>query len=176
MEFRSEKIPRNRLGTISVIPRKKVLIPRHSEFRGRASSEARNGTERNGIPRKIEVLRNWWPHPCKGCMITTTLRYSKMISPYLKSRLFWHYFWNFGLLRFVLRRILFRRMVRNGIPTVCFYIFSRNGIPSCFLFRRRIRKGILRVCLYLMIIIIINLYFSSDHRKSNIHTMASRLH
>jgi hypothetical protein len=43
--FRSEKIPRNRLGTVSVIPRKKVLIPRHSEFRGRADSEARNGTE-----------------------------------------------------------------------------------------------------------------------------------
>jgi len=52
MEFSSEKIPRNRLGTVSVIPQKKVLIPRHSEFRGRASSEARNETERNGIPRK----------------------------------------------------------------------------------------------------------------------------
>jgi hypothetical protein len=38
-EFRSEKIPRNRLGTIFVIPRKKVLIPRHSEFRGIANSE-----------------------------------------------------------------------------------------------------------------------------------------
>ena len=44
-EFRSEKIPRNRLGTVSVIPRKKVLIPRYSEFRGRANSEARNGAE-----------------------------------------------------------------------------------------------------------------------------------
>ncbi len=44
-EFRSGKIPRKRLGTVSVIPRKKVLIPRHSEFRGRAHSEARNGTE-----------------------------------------------------------------------------------------------------------------------------------
>ncbi len=44
-EFRSEKIPRNRLGTASVIPRKKVLIPRHSGFRGRANSEARNGME-----------------------------------------------------------------------------------------------------------------------------------
>ncbi len=51
-EFRSEKIPRNRLGMISVIPRKKVLIPRHSEFRGRANSEAQNETEWNGIPRK----------------------------------------------------------------------------------------------------------------------------
>ena len=54
-EFRSEKIPRNRLGTVSVIPRKKVLIPKHSEFRGRANSEARNGKERNGILRKNEV-------------------------------------------------------------------------------------------------------------------------
>jgi hypothetical protein len=44
-EFRSEKIPRNRLGTVSVIPRNKVLIPRHSDFRGRDNSEARNGTE-----------------------------------------------------------------------------------------------------------------------------------
>ncbi len=57
-EFRSEKIPRNRLGTVSVIPRKKALIPRHSEFRGRANSEARNGTEWNGIPRKELVIRN----------------------------------------------------------------------------------------------------------------------
>ena len=57
-EFRSEKIPRNRLGTVSVIPRKKVLIPRYSEFRGRADFEAWNGTERSGIPRKNEVLRN----------------------------------------------------------------------------------------------------------------------
>jgi hypothetical protein len=57
-EFRSEKIPQNRLGMVSVIPRKKVLIPRPSEFRGRANSEARNGTEWNGIPRKNEVLRN----------------------------------------------------------------------------------------------------------------------
>jgi hypothetical protein len=54
-EFRSEKIPRNRLGTFSVIPRKKVLIPRHSEFRGRADSEARNGTERNSAE-KIGLL------------------------------------------------------------------------------------------------------------------------
>ncbi len=51
-EFRSEKIPRNRLGMVSAIPRKKVLLPRHSEFRGRANSEARNETERNEIPRK----------------------------------------------------------------------------------------------------------------------------
>ncbi len=62
--IRTEKIPRNRHGTISVIPRKKVLIPRHSEFSGRANSEARNGTERNGIQRKkcsfTEIARPLW--------------------------------------------------------------------------------------------------------------------
>ncbi len=45
-EFRSEKIPRNRLGTVSVIPRKKALIPRHSEFRGKSQFRS---SERNGM-------------------------------------------------------------------------------------------------------------------------------
>jgi hypothetical protein len=43
--FRSEKIPWNRLGTVFVIPWKKVLIPKHSEAYGRVNSDARNGTE-----------------------------------------------------------------------------------------------------------------------------------
>ncbi len=43
MEFHSGKIPRNRLGMASVIPRKKVLIPRHFEVYGRVDSETRNG-------------------------------------------------------------------------------------------------------------------------------------
>ncbi len=42
-EFCSKIIPRNRLGTAYVIPRKKVLIPRHSEVYKRVSTEARNG-------------------------------------------------------------------------------------------------------------------------------------
>ncbi len=42
-EFCSEKIPRNRLGMASVIPRKKVLIARHSEVYGGVNSEAWNG-------------------------------------------------------------------------------------------------------------------------------------
>ncbi len=41
-EFLSEKIPGNRLGTASVIPRKKVLIPRHSEVYGKVYSQAKN--------------------------------------------------------------------------------------------------------------------------------------
>ncbi len=44
-EFRSEKIPLNRLRMVSVIPRKKMLIPRHSEVYGRVNSEARNRME-----------------------------------------------------------------------------------------------------------------------------------
>jgi hypothetical protein len=42
-EFRSEIIPRNILGAVSVILLNKVLIPRHCQFRGRTNSEARNG-------------------------------------------------------------------------------------------------------------------------------------
>ncbi len=42
-EFHSEKIPRNRIGMASVIPRKKVLIPRHSEIYVRDYSVAPNG-------------------------------------------------------------------------------------------------------------------------------------
>ncbi len=102
----------------------------------------------------IESGSNRRPQPCKGCVITTTLRkkakyLSKMIFPYLKSRLFWHYFWNSGLPRFVLSRLLFRWMVRNGIPTVCFFICSKERNSELFSFRWRVRKGILRVCFYL---------------------------
>jgi hypothetical protein len=42
-EFRSEKIPRNILRIVSVIPRKKVPIPRHLEVYGRVNSEAPKG-------------------------------------------------------------------------------------------------------------------------------------
>ncbi len=43
-KFRSEKIPRNRLGMVFVIPRNKVLIPCDSEYFGRVHSITRNGT------------------------------------------------------------------------------------------------------------------------------------
>ncbi len=44
-----------------------------------------------------------------------------MIFPYIKSRLFCHYYWNIRLPRFVLSWFLFHGMVRNGIPRVYFY-------------------------------------------------------
>ncbi len=112
-----------------------------------------------------------------------------MISLYLKSRLFWHFYWNFWLPSFVLSSFLFRGMVQNGIPTVCFYIFSternselfslplkdsegnsesmlqflypRKGIPSCFLFRWSVWKGIPRV----------RFYFCSTERNSELFSL-----
>ncbi len=54
-EFCSEKIPRNRLWIVYVIPQKKVLIPRHFEVHGRVNSEVRYGTELRG---KKFVLQN----------------------------------------------------------------------------------------------------------------------
>jgi hypothetical protein len=50
-KFRSEKIPQNRLGTVSVIPQKKVLILRNSVFIERVNFVVWNQTERNGTKR-----------------------------------------------------------------------------------------------------------------------------
>ncbi len=46
-EFRSEKIPRNRIGMASVIPRKKELIPSLTERNSEHFSPLRNGSEQN---------------------------------------------------------------------------------------------------------------------------------
>ncbi len=132
-EFSSEKIPRNRLGMISVIPRKKVLIPRHSEFRGRANSEAPNGTERNGIPRKNEVLRN--SHR-PASMITLT---SNTIIEILGCRVLCWAGSSSG------------EWLGTEFRQFGSIFFPRNGIPSCFLFWWRIRKGIMRVFFYFCI-------------------------
>ncbi len=51
MEFCFEKIPRNRLEMVSIIPRKKVLIPRFTE-----ESIPRLGTEENGM-KKISFTK-----------------------------------------------------------------------------------------------------------------------
>ncbi len=79
-EFHSEKIPRNRLGMISVIPRKKALIPRHSEFRGRANSEVRNGTERNEIPtEKISSTKQQQNNLTKWFVCTSKVDFSDTV-------------------------------------------------------------------------------------------------
>ena len=77
-EFRSEKIPQNRLGTVSVIPRKKALIPRHSEFRRRANSEVRNGTEWNSAE-KISYTKQQQNNLTKRFVCTSKVVFSGTI-------------------------------------------------------------------------------------------------
>ncbi len=66
-EFRSEKIPRNRLGTASVFPRKKMLIPRHSEVT--EESIPKLGTEGNGM-KTVSFTKN----PSPANIMTAYLR------------------------------------------------------------------------------------------------------
>jgi hypothetical protein len=63
-----------------------------------------------------------------------------MICPYIKS-------WQ--MLRNRLPScFLFREMVRNGIPRVCFYVCSTERNPSCFLFFGIVQTGIPRFCFF----------------------------
>jgi hypothetical protein len=106
-EFCSEKLPRNRLGTASVIPRKKVLILRHSKVYGRAYFEARNG-------------RKWHEK---------NLFYKKSCSSKQKSK--------HVLVRDLVRNgipscYLYCGTVRNRIPSVCLYFCSTERNSEYF--------------------------------------------
>ncbi len=114
-----------------------------------------------------------------------------MICPYLRSRLFRHYFWNLGcrVLFWVVFssaewfRTEFREFdsiifLRNGIPSCfrfcwgfgrefweCAFIFvPRNGIWGCFLFRLSVQMGIPRVCFY----------FNSTERNSELFSLPQK--
>ncbi len=108
-EFLSEKFLRNRLGTASVIPRKKVLIPRHSEVYWRVYSEARNGRKwhEKNLFKKILLQQT----ELTACF---RLRHASEQNS--------------------LSCCLFRGMVQSRIPSVCLHFVPRNGIPSCFIF------------------------------------------
>ncbi len=107
-EFHSEKIPRNRLGTASIIPRKKALIPRHSEVHGRVYSEAQHG-------------RKWHEKiSCTKILLQQT-ELTACFPPRHSSD---------GVL------VFFRRMVRNRIPSVCLYFCSTERNSELFSFPR----------------------------------------
>ncbi len=95
MEFHFEKIPRNRLGTASVVPQKKVLIQRHSEFYGRVCYEARNG-------RKWHEKKFLTKHPAPANRIDSMFSSEKCLGTEF------------------LVVFLFRGVVQNGVPSVCF--------------------------------------------------------
>jgi hypothetical protein len=123
-EFRTEKIQRNRLGTVSVILRKNKPIPRHSEFRGRDNTEARKETEFRGNYKFYKAAK------------------MKFSAAAFRSELF-SLLWN-GSERhsesFFFHRMEFREFASIFVP--------RNGIQSCFLFHGRIQYGIPKVCFY----------------------------
>jgi hypothetical protein len=91
------------------------------------------------------------PHPCKGCVITTTLR--KYCMQNIWAKWFLHtskVVFSDTRIEILSCRILFwAGFSRNGSERQFVSLFvTWNGIPSCFLFRWRVRKGILRVCFY----------------------------
>ncbi len=75
--------------------------------------------------------------------------YLLLICPYLKNRLFRHYFWNFGLPHFALSSFSSAEWFGTEFREFAFFCcMERNGIPSCFLFRWTVQKGIPRACSY----------------------------
>ncbi len=73
-KFRSEKIPRNRLGAVFVVPRKKVLLSRNSVCLGIAHTKVRNGTEWNS------VKKCFYSHPCVFCPWMVRNEFPKVFS------------------------------------------------------------------------------------------------
>jgi hypothetical protein len=59
----------NRLRTVSIIPRKKVLILRHSEVHRRVNSEARNETE-------LREKKQFTKHRQKSSFLTLFVKFS----------------------------------------------------------------------------------------------------
>jgi hypothetical protein len=109
-----------------VIPWKKVLVPRHSEFYGRVKSEAWNG--KNGMKR-ISMVKN----PAPANRIDSMFFVRDMLRTGIPRAC--SYFFSternseyFSPLRNGLEQnsgsFLFRGMVQNGIPRVCFYFCS----------------------------------------------------
>ncbi len=128
-EFRSEKIPRNRLGTVSgnSAEESTVLIP--SQFRS---------SELNEITWKMSFTNNHFQQKeLRACF-----------HPWNASE------WNSkSLLLFLfpteLRVVFFSAIWFKTESQVFASIFvTRNRIPRCFLFRRMVQNGILRVSFY----------------------------
>ncbi len=129
---------RNRLGTDSVIPQKKVLIPGHSEVQ----EESIPKLERNGIKRKmfyVYVLQN------------SQNNLHRIESVFSSAKCFGTKFRKLASF-FVPRNkipscFLFRGIVWNGVPRVWFFFVPRYKIPSIFFFREIVWNGIPRVSL-----------------------------
>ncbi len=80
-------------------------------FRGRANSEAWNGTEWNSAEKSSFTKQQ-------------KIKFKNDMSIHQKLFFLHKVFWHFRLTRFVLSWFLFRKIVLNSIPQVCFYFVS----------------------------------------------------
>ncbi len=145
-EFRSEKILRNRHGTPSVIPRKKVLIPSSTE-----EPILKIGTQWNSAE-KISFTEQQQNNLTKWFVWTSKVVFSELFFEIFCCRVLFCVVFSSGecfgmaFLKFVsffvpqngiLSCVLFHRMVRNGIPRVCFYFCSTEWNSELFSFPQK---------------------------------------
>ncbi len=122
-EFRSENIPRNRLGTVSVIPRK-------SQFR----SSERNGTEWKSAE-KISFGKQQQGKLTKWFVCTSKVVFSDTIIEKVGCRVL-----------FSVGSLPRNGSERHSEILVLFFV-AWKGFPNCDLFRGMVRKGIPRICI-----------------------------
>ncbi len=129
--FRSEKIQRIRLRTVFIIPRKKALIPRHSEFSGRANSKARNGKEWNSA-KKISFTKQQQNNWTKWIVCTSKVVFSSnIIEIFSCNVLFWVGFSSTEWFRTAFRKFFLFFVARKGselcsLPRKCLERNSEN--------------------------------------------------
>jgi hypothetical protein len=98
---------------VSVIPRKKALIPRHSEFYDRVNSEARNGRKWH---EKISFTKNH--APANMCSVHNVFVQDSFGTEFQEFTSI------FVPQNGILSCFLFRGMVRDRTSSVCFYFCS----------------------------------------------------
>jgi hypothetical protein len=106
----------------SVIPRKKVLIPRHSEVYGRVNYEARNG--RKWLEKKFVLQKILLPQTEKTAY----------------GREFRDFFSIFVPRNGIPSCFLFRGITGNRIPSVCFYFCSMERNSELFSLPRNVSE------------------------------------
>ncbi len=137
-EFRSEKIPRNRLGMVSVIPRKKVLIPPRGIPSSAEEPIPKFGTERNGMEFREKMK---FYGTCTASLVTLTASTFYVYSDYFSLSRNDSERNSESLLLFLFHgtefRVAFSSAEEFGrkFRELASSLVPRNGIPNCFLFR-----------------------------------------
>ncbi len=146
-EFLSEKIPRNRLGTASVIPRSKGSfggIPRFTE-----ESIPKLGKEGNGMKKLVLQKILLQQTELTACLSSETCFGTEFRVVVSSEEWFRTEFQVFAYV-FVPRNeipscFLFSQMVQNGIPSVASNFVPWYRIPSIFLLCGTVWNGIPRI-------------------------------